>query len=80
MPGTFTTFYVLAFDLDDRNQPVRAFEPRIAASEEAAVEEARSLASQHAGSVTWKREGDPVVGEEGEPEVVFRSGKVGDFA
>lgn len=80
MPGTFTTFYVLAFDLDDRNQPVRSFQPQVAASEEAAVEEARSLSSQHAGAVAWKRKGDPVVGEEGEPEIVFRTGKVGDFS
>ena len=79
MPGTFATFYVLAFDLDERKQPVRAFEPRVADTEEASVEEARSLSSQHAGAVAWKREGDPVVGEEGDPVLVFQTGKVGDF-
>jgi hypothetical protein len=79
MPGTFTTFYVLAFDLDDRNQPVRVFEPRVAANVEAAVEAARNLSSQHAGAVAWKLESDPVVGEEGEPEILFQAGRVGDF-
>ena len=66
MPGTFITFYVLAFDLDDRDQPVKLFEPRVAASLEDAREEARALAGRHAGAVAWKREGNPVVGEEGE--------------
>ncbi|WP_337269488.1 hypothetical protein [Oryzifoliimicrobium ureilyticus] len=80
MPGTFSTVYLVAFDLDDRNYPVRSFKPRIAASQQAAIEEARSLADQYAGVVAWKREGNPVVGEEGEPEVVFQSGKIGDFA
>jgi len=80
MPGTFTTYFVLAFDLDDRNQPVGAFEPRVAASFEAAVEEARNLAAQHAGAVAWRRDGDPVVGEEGEPEIVFQAGRIGEFA
>ncbi|MBB3596001.1 hypothetical protein FHX08_006421 [Rhizobium sp. BK529] len=80
MPGTFFTLYVLAFDLDERDQPVRAFGPRRAATKEAALEEARELAVTHAGVVVWKREGDPVVGEEGEPEIVFQSGRIGDFA
>ncbi|MBW6425552.1 hypothetical protein KX729_29530 [Rhizobium sp. XQZ8] len=79
MPGTFTTFYVLAFDLDDRNQPVKAFEPHAAASVEAAVDAARNLSSRHAGVVAWKLESDPVVGEEGHPEVLFQAGRVGDF-
>jgi len=80
MPGTFVSIYVLAFDLDDRDQPVRAFEPRPAATEKAAIKEAEDLDERHAGVVVWKREGDPVVGEEGEPEIVFRSCMIGDFA
>ncbi|TCQ99346.1 hypothetical protein EDF70_10951 [Neorhizobium sp. JUb45] len=80
MPGTFVSIYVLAFDLDERGQPLRAFDPRPAATEEAAIEEARDLAERHAGVVVWKREGDPVVGEEGEPEIVFQSGRLGDFS
>jgi len=44
-----------------------------------AIEEAEDLAARHAGVVLWNREGDPVVGEEGESEIVFRSGTIGDF-
>ncbi|TDK31285.1 hypothetical protein E2F50_20300 [Rhizobium deserti] len=80
MPGTFATLYIFAFDLDDRDQAVQAFAPRVAASKAAAIEEARHLEGRHAGVVVWRREGDPVVGEEGEPEVVFSVGRVGDFA
>jgi len=40
---------------------------------------ARNFAAQYASAVAWKREGDPVFGEEGEP-VIFQSGKIGDFA
>jgi len=80
MPGTFVAFYVLAFDLDHHNQPVRVFEPRAAATKAAAIEEAHALADRHDGVVAWKREGDPVVGEEGDPEIVFQSGRIGDFA
>ncbi len=80
MHGTFISIYVLAFDLDDRGQPVPAFDPRPAATEDAAIEEAKDLATRHAGVAVWKRRGDPVVGEEGEPEIVFRAGRIGDFA
>ncbi|MBY5635142.1 hypothetical protein HFO39_10135 [Rhizobium leguminosarum] len=79
MPGTFTTVYIVAFDLDDRDQAIRAFEPRVAANEEAAIEEAEVLITKHAGVLVWRRQNDPVVGEEGEPEVVFSVGRVGDF-
>jgi hypothetical protein len=79
MPGTFSTVYIMAFDLDDRNQAIGAFPPRIAASEAVAIEEAHDLGTHHAGAIVWKREGNPVIGEEGEPEVVFSIGRVGDF-
>ncbi|MBW6425530.1 hypothetical protein KX729_29385 [Rhizobium sp. XQZ8] len=79
MPGTFVTVYLLAFDLDGHGQAVKAFEARPVASEVAAIEAARALADSHAGVVVWKREGDPVVGEEGDPEIVFQSGRIGDF-
>ena len=79
MPGTFSTVYVVAFDLDERDQAIKAFTARVATSEAAAVDEARDLAGRHAGAVVWKREGNPVVGEEGEPEVIFSVGRVGDF-
>jgi ABC-type Fe3+-hydroxamate transport system substrate-binding protein len=79
MPGTFTSIFVAAFDLDERKQPVPAFAPRRVVSEEAALEEARELALEHAGVLVWKRTGDPVVGEEGDPEIIFREGRTGDF-
>ena len=71
--------YLVAFDLDDRNQAVKAFSPRIAANQASAVDEARSLAEEHAGVVVWRRENNPVVDEEGVPEIVFSVGTVGDF-
>jgi hypothetical protein len=79
MPGTFSTTYVVAFDLDGRDQVVHAFPPRVAVNESAAIEEARDLGNHHAGAIVWKREGNPVVGEEGDPNVVFSVGRVGDF-
>lgn len=79
MPGTFRTVYIVAFDLDERDQAVQAFEPQVAVSEAVAIEEAEGLARRHAGVVVWRREGDPVVGEEGAPEVIFNVGKIGDF-
>lgn len=79
MPGTFITIYLVAFDLDDRGQAVQAFEPRVAASEPTAIEEAGELARSHAGVLVWRRDSNPVVGEDGDPEVLFSVGKVGDF-
>lgn len=35
---------------------------------------------RHGEVAVWRRDNDPVVGEEGEPAVVFTVGKVGDFA
>lgn len=43
MHGTFISIYVLAFDLDDRGQPVPAFDPRPAATEDAAMRKLRIL-------------------------------------
>ncbi len=79
MPGSFESIFLSAFDLDDRDQAIPAFPPRLVASEELAVAAARELAQQHAGVVVWKRVGDPVVGEEGEPLVLYQQGVTGDF-
>lgn len=79
MPGTFTTVYIVAFDLDDRDQAIPAFGPRVAADEASAIEEAEDLANRHAGVAVWRRDNDPVVGEEGEPIIVFSLGRIGDF-
>lgn len=79
MPGTFETVYLVAFDIDDRDQAVRAFAPRIAKNTEAAIEQAKGVAERHAGVVVWRRVNNPVVGEEGEPYIVFSIGRTGDF-
>jgi hypothetical protein len=80
MPGTFETVYFVAFDLDDHKHPVRAFSPQIAPDKASGIEKARVLASEHAGAVVWRRQGRPAIGEEGEPEVLFSLGAVGDFS
>ncbi|MBW9091346.1 hypothetical protein JNB91_26405 [Rhizobium wenxiniae] len=79
MPGTYTSFYLVAFNNDDRDQAVQAFPPRLAAGETAAIEAAGELARDHAGVLVWRRDNDPVVGEEGDPIVILSIGKVGDF-
>lgn len=79
MPGSYTAIFLVAFDLNDEGKPVQSFEPRLAATEEAAILEAKELAHHHAGTLVWKREGDPVVGEEGDPVIVFQTGTTGDF-
>ena len=80
MPGSFSSVFVLAFDLDAKGEPVPVDAPQMAQDEEAGVEQAKALAVRHAGVVVWKREGDPVVGEESEPIVLFQTGRIGDFA
>lgn len=79
MPGAFKSIFVLAFDLDDKGQTVPASAVREAQDETAAIDEARALGEQHAGAVVWKREASPAIGEEGEPVVIFQTGKIGDF-
>lgn len=79
MPGSYTSVFLVAFDLDGRGQPIQAFEPQLVADESAALDEAQALAQRHAGVVIWKREAAPVIGEEGEPVILWQTGKVGDF-
>ncbi|MBY5357818.1 hypothetical protein HFO94_30635 [Rhizobium leguminosarum] len=79
MPGAFTSISIFAFDLDDGGQPVRAWKTVYDGGEAEAVEEAKAAARSHAGALVVKREGHPVVGEEGDPLVVFQSGATGDF-
>ncbi|MGF9565982.1 hypothetical protein AAIH70_20960 [Neorhizobium sp. BT27B] len=79
MPGAYKSLFVVAFDLDRTGQAVPAFEPRQAPDDETAIAQARRLAESHAGAVAWKREAKPVVGEEGEPVVIWQAGSLGDF-
>jgi hypothetical protein len=79
VPGTYTSIYLLAFDTDPRGQPLKAFEPRLAASESVALDEARGLTERHTGVVVWKRDGNPTIGEEGDAVILFQAGHIGDF-
>lgn len=79
MPGTYSSFYVAAFDLDAHGEPVNATETRTASSEAEAAELTRQIALRHAGAVAWKRQSNPVVGEEGDPIIIAQFGRVGDF-
>jgi hypothetical protein len=79
MPGAYTSIFLVAFDIDERGQAIQAFEPRLAANESSALDEAQGLAGQHAGVVLWKREAVPAIGEEGEPVILWQAGRIGDF-
>jgi hypothetical protein len=78
MPATFSTISIFAFDLDERGKPVQAWETVVDGAEAEAAEEAKAMASQHAGVLVVRRD-EPAVGEEGEPIVVFRAGKTDGF-
>jgi hypothetical protein len=79
MPGSFKSTFIVAFDLDERGQAIQAFLPKQAPNEAAGLADAKVFLQRHAGVIVWKREGDPVVGEEGEPVILFQSGAIGDF-
>jgi hypothetical protein len=79
MPGAFTAISIFAFDLYERGQPIQVWETVVGSNEADAVEEAKELALSHAGTLVVKREGSPAVGEEGDPIIVFQTGRVGDF-
>lgn len=79
MPRAFTSISIFAFDVDDRGQPVQVRETVVGGDEQEAVEEAKELAKDHAGTLVVKREGRPAVGEEGDLVVVFQTGRTGDF-
>lgn len=79
MPGTYSSISIFAFDLDDRGQPIQAWETVVEGTQVKAIEEAKDAATRHAGVLVVKRDGRPSVGEEGDPMVVFRLGKTGDF-
>ena len=79
MPGTFSSLSIFAYDLDDRGEPVQAWETVVADTETQAIAEAKEAAARHAGVLVVRRDGRPAVGEEGDPVVVFRLGRTGDF-
>ncbi len=79
MPGTFSSLSIFAYDHDDRGEPVQAWETVVGETEAEAIGEAKEAAGHHAGVLVVRRDGRPAVGEEGDPVVVFRLGRTGDF-
>jgi hypothetical protein len=79
MPGTFTSLSIFAFDLNERGDPIQAWETVVDDTEAEAVDHAKELAKRHAGALVVKREGHPAIGEEGDPIIVFQTGRIGDF-
>ena len=65
-----------AFDENDEGDLFPIFDPRQMDSEEKARREAKLLAVSHAGVIAWSRDADPVLGEYGEPVLLFQHGKV----
>ncbi|MGO4843242.1 hypothetical protein AB4144_64305, partial [Rhizobiaceae sp. 2RAB30] len=56
---------VAAFDQDDEDGFVTAFEPAQQQTEDRAIGLAKSLATKHAGVIAWSREANPDIGEYG---------------
>ncbi|WP_312407875.1 hypothetical protein [Rhizobium sp.] len=79
MPGAYKSSFLLAFDLARSGQAIPVLKPKQAADETTAIVEARRLADIHAGAIAWKRETQPVIGEEGEPKILWEVGTIGDF-
>jgi hypothetical protein len=77
MPGTFSSTGIFAFDLDERGRQVQAWEAIVDGAEAKAIEEAKGHCST--GVLVVRRDGNPIVGEEVEPIVVYRSGKTDGF-
>lgn len=79
MPGLNDSFYIVAFDEDERGEIMPSFEPRQVASREEAMRAVDGLARDHAGVVAWHRRAEPAVGELGPPEIISQRGRIGDF-
>jgi hypothetical protein len=59
MTGTFKSISIFAYDIDQRGNPVQAWETVVDESEEDAIAHATKLAAHHAGALVVKREGRP---------------------
>jgi hypothetical protein len=79
VPGTFTSISIFAFDLDERGDPIQAWETVVDDTETETVDHAKELAKRHAGVLVVRREGRRAVGEEGDPIIVFQTRRIGDF-
>lgn len=72
-----TLYVVQAFDTDADRELV-AREPQACSSASLAKRTAESLAKEAAGVIAWSRDGDPDLGEYGEPTILFKAGLLPD--
>ncbi|ACI57989.1 hypothetical protein Rleg2_4742 (plasmid) [Rhizobium leguminosarum bv. trifolii WSM2304] len=79
VPGTFSSISIFAYDLNEHGDPIRTWETVVGETEAEAIAEAKDAATHHAGVLVVRRDGRPSVGAEGDPEIIFRLGKTGDF-
>lgn len=63
MPGSFTAISIFAFDLDDRGQPIQVWETVVESNEADAIEEAKELAYEHAGTLVVSEKAVPPLGK-----------------
>lgn len=68
-----------AYRADDEGNMVEAFEPRQMPTEERAVREGKSLATQYDGVLAWARDADPDLGEYGPPVIIYQHGEIPDI-
>jgi hypothetical protein len=79
MPGLNDSYFVVAFEEDAHGDVSAATEPLQVSSAEEAIEIAERLSTSNVGATAWKRHAEPAVGELGPPEVLYSTGRVGDF-
>jgi hypothetical protein len=72
-----TLYVVQAFDTDQDGELVGP-EPQSVSSASQAKRTAERLAKDAAGVIAWSRDGDPDLGEYGEPTILFRTGLLPD--
>jgi hypothetical protein len=72
-----TLYVVQAFDTDADGELV-GHEPQSVSSASLAKRTAENLAKDAAGVIAWSRDGDPDLGEYGEPTILFKAGLLPD--
>lgn len=79
MPETLRSISIFAFVLNEHGQPVQAWETVSDGSEIDAIKEAKSIARAYAGVLVARRDGIPAIGQEGDPVIIYRTGKTDGF-
>lgn len=70
---------MMAFEEGEDAELLPAFDAREFNDAGREKREAQILATKHVGVIVWQRTADPQLGEYGEPEVIFRHGKIPDM-